>query len=84
MRRKPRHAAPTGVRRDVDASKSRATVAPDETIVREPECKEITGLSRATRWRLERDGLFPKRRQLSPGCSGWFRSELAAWIAARK
>jgi prophage regulatory protein len=54
-----------------------------DRIVRELECRRRSGLSRSTRWRLERDGKFPKRRSLSPGCSGWLDSELAAWIAAR-
>jgi prophage regulatory protein len=58
------------------------SVQPDR-IVREPECAERTGLSRSTRWRLERRGRFPRKRQLSPGCRGWLESELAAWIAAR-
>jgi prophage regulatory protein len=54
-----------------------------DRIVREPECRQRSGLSRSTRWRLERTGLFPRRRHLSPGCSGWLDSELAAWITAR-
>jgi prophage regulatory protein len=54
-----------------------------DAIVREPDCHRITGLSRSTRWRLERTGQFPKRRQISPGCTGWLRSELQAWIQAR-
>ena len=54
-----------------------------ERIVREPECHQRTGLSRSTRWRLERAGLFPRRRRLSLSCSGWLESELAAWMAAR-
>jgi prophage regulatory protein len=54
-----------------------------ECFIREPECRSLTGLSRATRWRLERAGLFPKKRQLSPGCKGWLRSEIQQWIAER-
>jgi prophage regulatory protein len=54
-----------------------------DRIVRELECHQRSGLSRSTRWRLERAGLFPRRRRVSPGCSGWLESELAAWIAAR-
>jgi prophage regulatory protein len=53
-----------------------------DSIIREPECRKITGLSRSTRWRLERDGMFPRRRRVSPGCSGWLRSEITAWVAA--
>ena len=55
-----------------------------EAVLREPECRRITGLSRSTRWRLARAGLFPQKRQLSPHCSGWLYSEIAAWLASRK
>jgi len=55
----------------------------DDAIVREPECQILTRLSRPTRWRLERAGKFPQKRQLSPGCKGWLRSEIQAWIAER-
>ena len=54
-----------------------------DRFVREPECREITGLSRSTRWRLERAGKFPRRRQISEGATGWLMSELAAWLAER-
>ena len=54
-----------------------------EAIVREPECRRLTGLSRPTRWRLERAGLFPRRRQLSANTKGWLLSEIRAWIAGR-
>jgi prophage regulatory protein len=78
--RRARRAAAAMARRGDDARTS-AEIA--ERIIREPECHQITGLSRSTRWRLERRSEFPKRRQLSPGCSGWLASEIAAWIAAR-
>jgi prophage regulatory protein len=55
----------------------------DDAIIREPECHRISGLSRSTRWRLERVGKFPQRRRISPGCTGWLRSELLAWVASR-
>ena len=54
-----------------------------DRIIREPECQKITGLSRTTRWRLERKGTFPRRRRISPGCSGWIQSEITAWITER-
>src|SRR5262245_29051986 len=58
--------------------------AVEDRIVRERECQERTGLSRSTRWRMERAGTFPKRRQISERCTGWFDSEVTAWIAARR
>jgi prophage regulatory protein len=60
-----------------------ASSAHSEAIIREPECRRITGLSRSTRWRLERAGHFPRRRKISPGATGWLASELAAWLAER-
>ncbi len=54
-----------------------------ERIVRSNEAGEITGTSRSTRWRLEREGKFPKRVQISSGAVGWLASELQAWIQER-
>jgi prophage regulatory protein len=75
-----RHAPALAARAETDAS---VVARQAERIIREPECKERTGLSRATRWRLERTGKFPARVQLSPGCCGWRESEICARIAAR-
>jgi predicted DNA-binding transcriptional regulator AlpA len=33
-----------------------------------------------TVWRLERDGKFPKRRKIGPGCVGYLLSELEEWL----
>lgn len=55
-----------------------------DRIVREPECAELTGLSRVTRWRMERAGQFPQRRQISPNSVGWLHSEVMAWLESRQ
>ena len=55
----------------------------EKRLVREPECRAITGLSRATRWRLERDGKFPKKIEILPGIVGWEYTELIKWVEAR-
>jgi prophage regulatory protein len=55
-----------------------------DRFVREKECGQITGLSRPTRWRLERDGKFPKRRRISPNAIGWLASELEEWLRSRE
>ena len=52
-----------------------------DRFMREPEVQRITGLSRTTRWRLQRDGKFPHRRQISTNAVGWLASEINAWIA---
>lgn len=51
--------------------------------LREPECFHVTGLSRVTRWRLEKIGKFPKRKQLSANTIGWLESEITDWLATR-
>src|ERR1700687_6181057 len=76
-----RRSAPRTTRRGEDARASAVDI-PDR-IIREPECHQITGLSRSTRWRLERTGEFPRRRRISAGCTGWLASEMAAWVADR-
>jgi prophage regulatory protein len=72
---------PTALR--AGGEKVDAAVAQEDRIIRERECRRITGLSRSTRWRLERVGKFPRRRQISPGCSGWLLSEVRGWVASR-
>jgi prophage regulatory protein len=54
-----------------------------DRFVREDERRQITGLSRTTWWRMERQGIAPKRRQLSPNSTGWFLSEITAWMQSR-
>jgi prophage regulatory protein len=41
------------------------------------------GLSRTTIWRLERDGLFPKRRLLTGKIVAWDEAEIDDWIKSR-
>jgi prophage regulatory protein len=54
-----------------------------DRFIREPECRRLTGLSRTTRWHMERRGLFPARRRLSVHAVGWLESELHAWLESR-
>jgi prophage regulatory protein len=54
----------------------------------EPECKQLTRLHTTTRWRLERQGKFPKRFKIGDpdainGRVAWSRDEVLAWLAAR-
>lgn len=48
--------------------------------IRETECQEITGLGRTSRWRLEKEGKFPKRYKISKKAVGWLLSELEEWM----
>lgn len=54
-----------------------------DRIIRERECKHTSGLSRSTRWRQERAGLFPKRRRISSNAVGWLESEIQEWLRTR-
>jgi prophage regulatory protein len=44
---------------------------------------QLTGLSRMTIYRLERDGEFPKRRRLGQNSVAWLESDIAAWADTR-
>lgn len=55
-----------------------------DRIVREAERKRLTGLSRTTRWELERRGQFPQRRRLGVNSVGWLESELREWMVTRE
>jgi prophage regulatory protein len=48
--------------------------------IRRNQLKQITGLSNSTIWRLETEGVFPKRRKLSAGTVGWLYSEVEAFL----
>ena len=55
-----------------------------ERILSEPEVAQTTGLARTTRYRLEREGAFPSRREIAPGRIGWLESEVLAWMLATR
>lgn len=57
---------------------------PVNRMVRSKEVVSLTGLSKTTLWRLEKEGMFPSRRQLSPGSVGWSLDEIEEWIKERK
>jgi prophage regulatory protein len=54
---------------------------PLDRILREPEVKRVTGLSRTTRWRGVKAGTFPPPVEPTPGTRGWFESVIARWQA---
>lgn len=53
-------------------------------IWREREVKEKTGLSKSTRWRLERAGQFPQKIQLSLRAVGWRAESIIEWCRNRE
>lgn len=52
-------------------------------ILREPKVVTMVGISRSTIWRMEKDGLFPKRLKISPGAIGWLEKDINEWIEGR-
>jgi len=47
------------------------------------QVRELTGMCSATIWRWEREGIFPRRRQLGPATVRWVESEVLDWLASR-
>lgn len=57
---------------------------PPTAIYRLPAVCEVTGLSKATIYRLVNAGEFPARVKLSPRCVGWRVADIDAWLEARR
>jgi prophage regulatory protein len=58
---------------------------PSDPIIRKMHCASIVGLSKTRIEALVREGKFPPPFKLCPGgrASGWLRSTLEQWNAAR-
>ncbi|MCZ6741136.1 MAG: AlpA family transcriptional regulator [Alphaproteobacteria bacterium] len=54
-----------------------------DKFLRLPQVIDQTGLSKASIYRLERQGDFPHRVSISPGTVGWRESEIDQWIDGR-
>lgn len=63
-------------------SQPQSGVAHDR-LLRWPQVREITGISRTTAWRLERQQLFPKRVQVSTRITAWRESEILNFVESR-
>ncbi|MDY0029231.1 MAG: AlpA family transcriptional regulator [Pseudobdellovibrionaceae bacterium] len=57
--------------------------APKERILRLPDVKKRTGLSRSTIYLNISKGTFPRHISLGVRCVGWLESEIDAWVQAR-
>jgi prophage regulatory protein len=62
---------------------SSSQITNGRNILREPQVKDRTKLSRVQRWRRVRQGSFPTPIQLGPNSIGWFEDEIEAWLSAR-
>ena len=67
--------------KEIEATKTREISY--DGIMSDADEKMVTGLSRVTRWRLEREGKYPARVQLSPGRVGRIGAEVKKWIQSR-
>lgn len=54
-----------------------------DKILRVPEVSKIVGCSSASLRRMEKNGVFPKRRRIGIRSVGWLESEVAEWLAQR-
>jgi predicted DNA-binding transcriptional regulator AlpA len=52
-------------------------------ILRTSDVTRLTGLSRTTLWRLERQGTFPRRIRLGLNSVGWREEEVQNWVETR-
>ncbi|MEO8313384.1 MAG: AlpA family phage regulatory protein [Pseudomonadota bacterium] len=52
-------------------------------LLRIRQVQSVTSLSRMTIYRLERAGLFPRRRQLGSNSVGWLDDEIHEWLRSR-
>lgn len=55
----------------------------DVQILRRLDVQRVTGLSKATLWRLVKAGAFPQPIKLSERAVGWKADEIDAWIESR-
>jgi prophage regulatory protein len=53
-------------------------------VVRWPEVRQQTGLSRTTVWRRIKDKEFPAPLKLTDHAIGWRQSDLDDWLASRQ
>jgi prophage regulatory protein len=54
-----------------------------DNILRLPDVKKRTGLSRSSIYAFMKEGKFPKSSRLGSRSIGWSESEISAWINSR-
>lgn len=57
---------------------------PINRILRLPDVKARTGLSRSSIYAYIKDGKFPHHISLGERSVGWYESEVDAWVASRQ
>lgn len=56
-------------------------VTSSESFLRVPDVLALTGLSRATLYRLQAAGEFPRRIAIKPRVTVWLETEVRGWMA---
>ncbi len=57
---------------------------PNDYIIRLPEVKKITGLSRSSIYMQIADKRFPRQIPLGKRAVGWLKSEVGNWLMVQK
>jgi len=70
--------------RGVERALETQTTTSGQRVLSQPAVLDRVPVSRTTLWRIERDGLFPRRIQMSTNLVGWIEAEVDAWIEGRK
>jgi len=55
----------------------------ERQILRRLDVQRVTGLSKATIWRLVKEGSFPRPVRLGARAVGWRADEVVSWIDSR-
>lgn len=68
----------------MDNLKLKAPNTPGFYMMRMPEVRKATGISKTTIWDHVRRGTFPQPVKVSPHCTAWRSDEVSAWMASRE
>lgn len=59
------------------------SLVPNNCVLRLPEVKKRTGLSRSSIYTFIQQGVFPGRISLGGRCVGWLESDIEKWLQER-
>jgi prophage regulatory protein len=69
----------------IEPSLNQTTIEPSrDRVLRLPDVKARTGLSRSSIYAYIKDGKFPHHIALGERSVGWYESEVDAWVASRQ
>ena len=55
-----------------------------DALLREPEVRKLTGLSRTQRYRMVKAGTFPAPVKIGGRVSAWRASQISSWLSSLK